>query len=137
MNTNSTRKLTVVHAYDTTNRTATFQSCCFTDYKRFTVECETAMCTFQSKTFALRLSRTLRYHIAMYVWICRSAEKGGMENPNGRSFVNIALTKYSSAALRGRQIQYALINYVHDNVIMIITFYTGSMSAAEPGNVVK
>jgi hypothetical protein len=46
-----------------------------------------------------------------------------MENPNGRSFVNIALTKYSSAALRGRQIQYALIIYVYDNVIMIITFY--------------
>jgi hypothetical protein len=46
-----------------------------------------------------------------------------MENPNGRSFVNIALTEYSSAAMRGRQIQYALINYVYDNVIMIITFY--------------
>jgi hypothetical protein len=46
-----------------------------------------------------------------------------MENPRGRSFVNIALTKYSSAALRGRLTHYALINYVYDNVIMIITFY--------------
>jgi hypothetical protein len=54
---------------------------------------------------------------------CRSAEKGGMENPRGRSFVNIALTKYSSAALRGRLAQYALISYVYHNVIMIITFY--------------
>jgi hypothetical protein len=71
------------------------------------------MCNFQSQTFALRLSRTLRYHIAMYVWIAVRLEgEGGMENPRGRSFVNIALTKYSSAAMRRRQAQYALISYV-------------------------
>jgi len=65
-NTDTSRRLTVVHAYHTTKLTATFQHCRFTYYSvlRTTMSC----CVyFRSKTFAQALSTPLHYRIAMYV----------------------------------------------------------------------